>query len=230
MLPSFAAGAQQPLPTAPFLVFLDAAHGGEETGTTLAPQLLEKNINLAMSVHLRSALAARGMGVLTTREGDTNPTLETRAAAANHAQPAACLVIHATASGAGVHVYTSSLSQSSEPGGSPAVWSSAQARFATRSLELASAITAALESAEIPFTLGRLRMQPLDSMQCPAVAVELAPLHPVGLHSRGAAPLSDADYQARLVSALAAAMVQWRSESGAANGSHGSVSSAGGAR
>ncbi len=167
---------------------------------------------LTLSVHLRSALAARGMRVVTTRESDGAVTPETRAAEANHSGAAACLVLHATASGSGVHIYTSSLGRTPASAGL-VPWAAAGAPFVTDSLELASAIAAAVESAGLPYTLGRTRMNEMDAMRCPAVAVELAPFHPVRSGSReGPAELSDTAYQSRLVDALAAALLQWRGE------------------
>ncbi len=197
-----------------FTVVLDPAHGGPETGTTLAPLVLEKNLVLSLSVHLRSALAARGFHVVTTREADINPDPDSRAAVANSAHAGACLLLHATASGSGVHLYTSSLGQAAAaPGLQP--WGSAGAPFATASLQLASEISRALESAGIPFTLGRVDLQPMDAMRCPAVAVEVAPLHG-SLGKRGEAAADDAGYDGRIVDALAAALLGWRGEQEAA--------------
>ena len=182
----------------------------------MAPQLLEKDVVLALSIHLRSALAARGMHVVTTRENDANVSVEARAAAANHAHAGACVVLHATANGSGVHLYTPSLAQSSAPPGEPAhlsAWTTAGAPYITQGLQLASAMAGALDGAAIPYTLGRLSLPAIESMRCPAVAVEVAPLRPLREGARtGSAGLGDPDYQARLVDALAAALVQWRAE------------------
>ncbi len=204
--------AAQPLSLSqPFTVLLDAAHGGPDTGTTLAPQLFEKNLVLSVSVRLRSALTARGIAALTTRENDTDPSFDARAAQANHLHPAACLVLHATASGSGVHLYVSSLPLA-QPSPALASWQTAEAPFATQSLQLASGISAALQASGIPVTLGRMRLQPLDSMQCPTVAVEIAPLNPMSAEQNDHARISDPAYQQRILNALAASLVQWRAE------------------
>jgi N-acetylmuramoyl-L-alanine amidase len=47
-------------------------------------------------------------------------------------------------------------------------------------------------------------------MSCPAVAVEIAP--EMGPDKKAAAGLDDPGYQARVAEALAAALVEWRSE------------------
>ncbi len=190
-------------------MLIDAAHGGSETGTLLRPGLMEKDLVLSLSIRLRSALTARGMRVVTTRESDSAATGEARAFAANHAHAAACLLLHATANGSGVHLYTSSLAQQRPPAGLP-LWSSAGAPYITGGLKLASAIAGAVEAAGLPYTLGRVRMDTLDAMQCPAVAVEVAPLHPVRDGAGSSAALGDPAYQARIVDALAAALLEWR--------------------
>ncbi len=64
--------------------------------------------------------------------------------------------------------------------------------------------------AEVPVSLGRTSLQPLDSFACPAVAVEIAPLSAAG--GSQPAALSDASYQARVVDALAGAIQQWRED------------------
>lgn len=164
---------------------------------------------LSLSVQLRSALTARGIDVATTRESDTNPPQDDRAALANHAHANACILLHATAGGSGVHLYTSSLNQAPYSAG-PVPWEAAAAPFVTESLKLASTLGAALGSAGLPYTQGRVRLDPMDSLRCPAVAVEVAPLLPA--RSRDSAELGETAYRKRLVDALAAALVQWRGE------------------
>ncbi len=200
----------QAKPALGFTVVLDAAHGGADVGTTLTPQLLEKNLVLTLSVQLRSALTARGINVATTRESDTDPLPNDRAALANRAHANACILLHATASGSGVHLYTSSLNQA-PPSTGLAPWDTAAAPFVTESLKLASTLGAALSSANLPYTIGRVRLDPMDSLRCPAVAVEVAPL----LRAEGresSAALGETGYRKQLVDALAAALVQWRGE------------------
>src|ERR1700676_2113353 len=57
-------------PAARFVVVIDAAHGGDDTGGHLSDGQLEKSANLAFSVRLRSLLGARGIQGGTTREAD----------------------------------------------------------------------------------------------------------------------------------------------------------------
>ncbi|HZZ39143.1 MAG TPA: N-acetylmuramoyl-L-alanine amidase [Acidobacteriaceae bacterium] len=202
-----------PAPAAPvgppqFVVVVDAAHGGDDTGAKIGSGVLEKDITLELAGRLRSVLKARGVEVVMTRQADTNMTPVERAQAANHAQAAACVVVHATATGSGVHLYTSSLSPGPRTAFLP--WATAQAAFVTPSLKLESEIDSALAHAAVPVTLGRASVQPMDNLACPAVAVEIAPL--VAGHVTTARPLTDVSYQRQVVDALAAALEQWRGD------------------
>ena len=206
--------SQSPGPSARFVVVLDAAHGGDDTGGRLDPDHLEKDFALAMSVRLRSLLGARGMQVITTREQDATVDNNRRAEIANHANAQACLSLHASASGRGVHLYISSLAPASSARFT--AWRTAQAAWVSRSLALAGVINGDLKQAEIPVIVGRMTLPVLDSMACPAVAVEVAPQGNEAQDAGGG--LDNADYQARVAGALAAALLEWRSESGQTGG------------
>jgi N-acetylmuramoyl-L-alanine amidase len=165
---------------------------------------LEKDLVLNLSVRLRSMLGAHGINVVTTRESDGAIPELNRAQAANHAGASACISLHATTSGSGVHLFTSSLTQI--PNARFLPWDTAQGAYAEQSLRLSSEIDSAMRHAEIPVTLGRTALQPLDSLTCPAVVVELSPLNNGGRVTA----LSDADYQDRIVATMAAAVEQWQ--------------------
>ena len=177
------AAAQQapPAPAVPqarFAVVLDAAHGGDDAGGRLTNGQLEKNYTLALSVRLRSLLTA------------------------------ACLSLHGSGSGSGVHLFASTLTPVQPTRFSP--WKTAQAGWVTRSLALAGVLNSALLHAGMNVTLGRSSLPAVDSMTCPAVAVEVAP--ELGSDGKVAAGLDDNDYQAQVAEALAAALVEWRAE------------------
>jgi N-acetylmuramoyl-L-alanine amidase len=191
-----------------FVVVVDAAHGGTDSGASISEHILEKDVVLSLAVRLRSTLASRGILVVTTRESDGNVAALNRAGIANHSQAAACITLHATTSGNGVHLFTSSLGQASASRFQP--WQSAQAAFSTQSLRLSSEINSALGHAEIPVMLGRTSLQPLDSLACPAVALEIAPL--AATSSRSGTALADAEYQRRVIDSVAAALQQWRND------------------
>jgi N-acetylmuramoyl-L-alanine amidase len=80
----------------------------------------------------------------------------------------------------------------------------------TRSIALAGTLNSALQHAGMSVTLGRTSLPAMDSMTCPAAAIEIAP--EMGPDNKVAAGLDDPDYQARVASALAAAILEWRTE------------------
>ena len=139
---------------------------------------------------------------------------EKRAEIANHAGAQACLILHATESGAGIHLFASSLAPAAAVRFVP--WKTAQAAWVTRSLALAGSLNAALLHAGMTVTLGRTELPTMDSMTCPAVAVEIAPERGPD-HAITAEP-NDAGYQARVAAALAAAALEWRTDAGRAEG------------
>ncbi len=52
-------------------IVLDAGHGGEDGGASSADGLLEKDINLALTLAMRDFLVANGVNVILTRDTDT---------------------------------------------------------------------------------------------------------------------------------------------------------------
>ncbi len=197
----------QAQPAERFVVVLDAAHGGADSGARINGQS-EKAYTLALGVRLRSLLMARGIDVVTTRESDTTVDPAQRAAIADHANAQACLSLHASESGSGAHVFVSSLASAQQAAMLP--WKTAQAAWTQRSVALAGVINSALTHAGMTVTLGRIALPAIDSMTCPAVAIEVAPGQ--SSDGSGTAGLDDPDYQARVADALAAALVEWRSE------------------
>jgi N-acetylmuramoyl-L-alanine amidase len=213
-------------PTGPLnrlVVVLDPAHGGLDSGSRIGDSVLEKNVTLALADKLRSLLSARGFTVVMTRDTDTarDPgaatpgsaaapltpplTLDDRAGLANHARAVACLSLHATGAGQGVHLYSSELAAA--PGESnPLPWLTAQAAWVPQSRALERHIGDALTRAGIPLVLSSASVRPVDSLTCPALVVELAP--------EGDDPKSidDSDYQQRIAQAIAAALVFWRDQ------------------
>lgn len=214
-----------------FLVVVDAAHGGTEDGASLvrggptdgasgsagsAMVVQEKDVTLAMSQTLRALLVARGFAVVQTRTGDQAMDGDARSEVANRAAAGACVVLHATEAGSGVHLFVSSLAPT--PGTLLMPWKTAQAAWVAESLKLSSALNQALgasgkdDSAAIPVTMGRTTLPGIDSMGCPAVAVEVAPLRDGA--RRVTSDVTDREYQARVMQAVAAALLEWRGEAG----------------
>ena len=211
LLPNQIAGAQSspnPAPAQRFTVVLDAAHGGDDAGGRLASGQMEKAATLALSVRLRSLLAARGMAVVTTREADVTVDPVKRVEMADHAKAAACLSLHATESGSGIHLFTSSLMPAQQT--RFVAWKTAQAGWITRSLALAGALNSALLHEGFSVTLSRTALITVDNMTCPAIALEIAPLR--GPDGKVVAEPDEADYQAHVANTLATALLAWRME------------------
>jgi N-acetylmuramoyl-L-alanine amidase len=153
-------------------------------------------------------LAARGIQVVTTRDSDATVEPYRRAEIANHAHAQACLSLHASESGSGIHLFTSSLAPAQPARFTP--WKTAQAVWVTRSLALAGELNSALLHAGMSVNLGRTSLPVIDSMTCPAVAIEIAPER--GADHKTTVGLDDKNYQASVATALAAALVEWRTE------------------
>jgi N-acetylmuramoyl-L-alanine amidase len=207
------------------LIVLDPAHGGSDAGASLGRQVVEKDVTLAMASQLRTALAAAGFSVVSTRDSDPTAPLaaDQRAEIANRARPLACIVLHASGAGLGVHLYTSTLRQADaqvQDGQDDAEsftatpWDEAQAGFVAQSLSLVSSLSAAFSKAGLPALNGRAALRPLDNLTCPAVAIEVAPMPVAGADPT---PVTDAGYQQRVAATVAAALRVWQDQ--AAQGS-----------
>lgn len=204
--PSVAPAPPRPVPA--FyrnLVVLDPGHGGPDSGAHLPDNALEKDVTLTFAQRLRPALTAQGFTVASTRESDPAAGLTTdqRAGTANHVRPLACILIHATATGSGVHIASSSLTP---PDDTPVTrtlpWETAQASAVIMSLRLANEIGISLIASKMPVTLLRASVPPIDNLICPAVVIELAPLT--------SAAVTDAGYQQQIVGAIATALSSFR--------------------
>ena len=208
------APAQQPTPRT--LILLDPAHGGPDPGARLPNNLLEKDITLAFAARLRALLSTSGFTVISTHETDPAVpfTTDQRAEIGNHAHPTACLILHATASGTGIHVVTSAVKPDEAPHAT-IPWNTAQSGAIPQSLNLANEIGLALERAKLPVILSRASLRPLDNLTCPAVAIEIAPPNPGGGE---ATPVTNAAYQQNIAKAIAAALTAWRSHTLSAAG------------
>jgi N-acetylmuramoyl-L-alanine amidase len=196
------------------VIVLDPAHGGADTGARIADHLAEKDVTLGFATRLRSLLTAAGFTVIATRDAELpdlapNPSTDQRAGTANHARALACLLLHATPSGSGAHLFTSTLPPArATPDTTSAIpWNSAQSSFLSLSLRLANELGVSLLHSNIPPLLSRASIRPIDNLTCPAVAIELAPLAVLGADPT---PLSDPAYQQRAAQALTEALISWR--------------------
>ncbi len=200
------------------LVVLDPAHGGPDFGARLGDQSVEKDVTLALASRLHQALSAAGFAVVATRDADVPAALTTdaRAEVANRQRAIACLVLHASATGSGVHLAISNLQPppasitdpDDRPAFQPTPWDEAQVSYVRASLHLQTELYNALHGAGLGVLRERAPLRPLDNLTCPAVAVEIAPLGDPGSDRTA---VTDAGYQQRVVDAIVAALGRWRS-------------------
>lgn len=193
-------------------IVIDPAHGGADNGSRISDNIVEKDVTLALAFRLRSLLTARGFNVVLTREDDkaASPsppfaplTLDDRAGIANHERPSACIFLHATGTGSGVHLYTSELPPG--PGELPAApWLTLQAAWVPQSQRLAGRIADALNRSHIPLIKGSASIRPVDSASCPALVFELAP------RTDDSDSINDANYQQSVAEAAANALILWK--------------------
>lgn len=196
------------------MIVLDPGHGGADSGARIGEATLEKNVTLALAFRLRSLLLARGFTVVLTRDGDAATlqtsataapvplTLDDRAGIANHARAAACLLLHATGRGTGLHMYSSDLEPiPAEPAYAP--WLTAQAAWVPASKALEGQLSAALGRSHVALLSSTASIRPVDSLTCPALVLELAP------EDESPASINEAAYQEHVAAAVAGALVVW---------------------
>lgn len=94
----------QPLPsTAPqpsgFVVVLDPAHGGTDSGARGDSGVVEKDLVLQFARAAKSDIERQGYRVIMTRNDDSNPSYDDRAATANAHRDAIYISLHVASSG-----------------------------------------------------------------------------------------------------------------------------------
>ncbi len=198
-------------PYNPNIVLLDPAHGGSDDGARLGNDGIEKDLNFAFANRLKSLLTDKGFTVLLTHEdAATGATGDQRAEVANRSRAVACLLLHTTSSGHGVHLFTSALAAVAKPG-QPlpenyiAPWDSAQAATLPKSEDLVNDLSNSLNGLRVPVVAGSVSVAPIDSFTCPAVAVEIAP-------EPGATSIATEAYQRRIAESLVTALIDWREQ------------------
>src|SRR5580698_4391917 len=102
--PQQPAPAQNPTPpaapvhTGPVIV-INPAHGGTDEGARAGNGLVEKNVVLIFARMLRSEFERQGFRVVMTRNDDSNPSYEDRAAVANAYRDAIFISLHVSSTG-----------------------------------------------------------------------------------------------------------------------------------
>ena len=187
--------------TGPVIV-INAAHGGTDDGARAENGLVEKNVVLIFARMLRSEFERQGFRVVMTRNDDSNPSYEDRAAVANAYRDAIFISLHVSSTGqlgaaraysyqfsspvAAVSAATSADAAVRRGRGRRAdaecaeqrlmVWEEAQRPYLESSHRLADALQAALAQkfAGSPATSSQFAVRELRSVAAPAIAVEVS--------------------------------------------------------
>jgi N-acetylmuramoyl-L-alanine amidase len=186
-----------PVHTGPVIV-INAAHGGTDDGARAENGLVEKNVVLIFARMLRSEFERQGFRVVMTRNDDSNPSYEDRAAVANAYRDAIFISLHVSSTGAlgATRTYSYQFSSpvaaviadaasapgagavttQSAPSSGLMVWEEAQRPYSESSHKLADALQAALgqKFAGSPGTSSRFAVRELRSVAAPAIAVEVS--------------------------------------------------------
>jgi len=183
----------------PVFAAIDAAHGGDDRGEQISPQLAEKDITLALAIRLRQELQVRGMTVLLLRDSDVSISADQRASAANQSRAAIYVSLHAVSLGSGVRVYTSLLPEGGENRGPFLDWQTAQSGFHTLSSLAAKSVAGELSRRQVRSRTLIAPQRPLNNLALPAIALEMTPQSAV-------ADLSSPAYQQLVAESVANAI------------------------
>jgi len=194
-------------------VVIDPAHGGTDNGAQGPNGTLEKDLVLRFARQIRAEFERQGFRVVMTRNDDSNPSYEDRAAIANAYRDAIFISVHVSSTGtvgtarAYSYQYSNSAATNGNDvalpaGGAPkslVIWEEAQRPYLDTSHRLADFLQAQLAqrfsgSATVtrPFAIRELR-----SVASPAIAVELSSV-----------AVSDANMLISMGSPLASALVR----------------------
>jgi N-acetylmuramoyl-L-alanine amidase len=191
-----------PVHSGPVIV-INPAHGGTDEGARADNGLLEKNVVLIFARMLRSEFERQGFRVVMTRNDDSNPSYEDRAAVANAYRDAIFISLHVSSTGqvgatrtycyqfsnpaaivsaaaAGAANAPGIVATNVVPASAPAsgllVWEEAQRPYMESSHRVADVLQSALAQkfAGSPATSTRFAVRELRSVAAPAIAVEVS--------------------------------------------------------
>jgi N-acetylmuramoyl-L-alanine amidase len=197
------AQASTPIPgsCSGLVVVLDPAHGGTDMGARGESGAVEKDVVLEFARAVRGELERQGYRVVMTRNDDSNPSYDERAATANAYRNAVFISLHVSSTGtigtARTYYYQfwssipPSLAPVTAPGGKPSqqappsptnptggltIWEEAQRSHAEASRHLADELQGELAQrfGGSPVNPGGVAVRGLRSIEAPAVAVEVS--------------------------------------------------------
>jgi N-acetylmuramoyl-L-alanine amidase len=183
--------APRSAPSGPLIV-LDPAHGGSDPGARSESGVIERDIVLRMAHGVRAELEREGYRVILTRNDDSNPSYDDRAAIANAYRDAIFVTLHISSTGASntVRAYfaqfgtaippssagsdTNEVHSGSSPGLTP--WQEAQRPSVNASHRLADLVQRELAKffPGSPADASPAAVRGLRSIAGPAIAVEIS--------------------------------------------------------
>jgi N-acetylmuramoyl-L-alanine amidase len=182
-----APAAQSPAPAYPApvarpiglnIVVLDPAHGGTDLGARGTEGIRESDVVLQFAGQVKKALEAQGLQVITTRDGNENPSFDDRSARANAQRGAIFITLHIASTGlpgtARVYVLPEIPLATDTTGLIP--WDRAQAPFQDLSHKLGDAVQIELAKRfkGSPNTVQVAPVRQLRTTAAPAIAIEIS--------------------------------------------------------
>jgi N-acetylmuramoyl-L-alanine amidase len=164
------------------VIVLDPGHGGTDTGARGAAGIAEKDIVLQFARVLRAELERLGYRVAMTRNDDSNPSYDDRAALGNAYRDAVFVSLHVSSTGkigtVRTYYYQVPAAAPAPSGGSssPITWEDAQHPYTETSRRLANLVQIELSHrfAGSPNAPTPVAVRSLRSVGAPAVAVEVS--------------------------------------------------------
>jgi N-acetylmuramoyl-L-alanine amidase len=228
-LPVFGGAARSSIRT----IVLDPGHGGDDIGVKSATGILEKDVVLAVARRAKGAIEGRlGIRVLLTRDEDTKPDADTRAAVANNNKADLFISLHANgsprASAQGALIYYLSLDRFGQGarrqsqadrevvpvygGGTREFalldWELAQAAHVQESAAFAGFIEQKMRGSANPSTVSvqKAPIRGLTAANMPAVLIEMGYLS----NPTEEKTLASAEFQSQVAEALTEAVIAFR--------------------
>lgn len=168
-----------PHPVGLNIVVLDPAHGGTDLGARGTEGIHESDVVLQFAAAIRRALEAQGLQVLTTRDGNENPSFDDRSARANAQRGAIFITLHIGSTGlagtARVYVVPEIPPSTADMTGL-IPWDRAQGPFQELSRKLGDSVQVefAKRFKGSPSTVQVAPVRQLRTTAAPAIAVEIS--------------------------------------------------------
>jgi N-acetylmuramoyl-L-alanine amidase len=228
--PSTPPQAVTPPPRIGPTIVLDPAHGGSDPGARGAMGIVEKDLTLNLARVVRGELERQGYRVFMTRNDDSNPSYDDRAAVANAHRDSVFITIHIASTGAfgSARTYIDQFAEplpTAQPTSTAATnvlaWDDAQRSYLDASHRFGDILQAQMAQRFMgsPTTATAAPVRELRSVAAPAVAVEISSVvtKDPGVLAQRAGPLA---------AAIAGSAHVYRPSAGSGAGSGGADSSA----